>query len=71
MNVALIMTAVKLGAVVANYCEVMALHKDHASGKVVGARVRDNISGEEWSVRAKVRLNASSLLDSRSRRTFA
>jgi glycerol-3-phosphate dehydrogenase len=62
MNIALVMTAVKHGAIVANHCEVTRLHKD-AAGRLSGARVRDNLSGEEWNVRAKVRsilvLNAS------------
>ncbi len=53
MNIALIMTAVKLGAVVANYCEVTQLHKD-SNGKLNGARVKDNLTGEEWNVKAKV-----------------
>ena len=53
MNIALIMTAVTFGAVVANYCEVSQLHKD-STGKLKGARVRDNLTGEEWNVRAKV-----------------
>lgn len=53
MNIALIMTAVKHGAVVANYIEVVKLFKD-ASGKLNGARVRDNLTGKEWDVRAKV-----------------
>lgn len=53
MNVALIMTAVKHGATVANYCEVTKLNKD-TSGKINGARVKDNLTGEEWNVRAKV-----------------
>jgi len=54
MNIALVMTAVTLGAVVANYCEVTELHKDDESGKLMGARVKDNLTGEEWNVRAKV-----------------
>ena len=53
MNIALIMTAVKHGAVVANHTEVVKLLKD-ASGKLKGARVRDNLTGKEWDVRAKV-----------------
>jgi glycerol-3-phosphate dehydrogenase len=52
MNMALIMTAVKHGAIVANHCEVTTLHKD-ATGQLYGARVKDNLSGEEWNVRAK------------------
>lgn len=53
MNVALIMTAVKLGATVANYCGVTELHKD-AQGKLVGAKVKDELTGREFNVRAKV-----------------
>ncbi len=53
MNVALIMTAVKHGAVVANYCEVTKLLKDN-NGKLNGASVKDNLTGDEWTVRAKV-----------------
>ncbi|GLB38773.1 putative FAD-dependent glycerol-3-phosphate dehydrogenase family protein [Lyophyllum shimeji] len=58
MNIALIMTAVKLGAVVGNYCEVTDLHKDE-SGKLHGARLKDNLTGEEWNVRAKGIINAT------------
>lgn len=53
MNIALVMTAVKHGAIAANYCELLQLHKNE-SGKLVGARVRDNLTGAEWNVRAKV-----------------
>jgi glycerol-3-phosphate dehydrogenase len=53
MNMALIMTAVKLGAVVANHCEVTTLHKTD-SKKLNGVRVKDNLTGEEWNIRAKV-----------------
>ncbi|KAF9474285.1 DAO-domain-containing protein [Pholiota conissans] len=58
MNVALIMTAVKHGAVVANYCEVKNLHKDN-DGKLTGAKVKDNLTGEEWNVKAKGIINAT------------
>lgn len=50
------MTAVKHGATVANYCEVTDLHKD-SNGKLNGARVKDNLTGEEFNVRAKVRVH--------------
>jgi len=53
MNIALIMTAVKLGATIANKVEVMELLKN-ADGKIQGARVRDNLTGDEWEVKAKV-----------------
>ncbi|KAJ6606359.1 FAD dependent oxidoreductase-domain-containing protein [Mycena vulgaris] len=58
MNIALIMSAVKHGAIVANYCEVTDLHKD-TSGKLNGARVKDNMTGEEFNVRAKGVINAT------------
>ncbi|KAF7969366.1 hypothetical protein HWV62_27492 [Athelia sp. TMB] len=58
MNIALIMTAVKHGATVANYCEVTELHKND-SGKLNGARVKDTLTGKEWNVRAKGIINAT------------
>ncbi|KAI0051433.1 DAO-domain-containing protein [Auriscalpium vulgare] len=58
MNMALIMTAVKLGATVANKVEVTELRKN-AAGKLDGARVRDNLTGEEWEVKAKGIINAT------------
>lgn len=57
MNVALIMTAVKLGATVANYCGVTQLHKN-ADGKLIGAKLKDELTGREFNVRAKVRPRA-------------
>ena len=53
MNIALVMTAVKLGATVANKLEVTQLLKD-GDGMVEGARVRDNLTGDEWQVKARV-----------------
>jgi glycerol-3-phosphate dehydrogenase len=58
MNIALIMTAVKLGATVANKVEVTQLVKN-ADGKIEGARVRDNLTGNEWDVKARVLLSCS------------
>ena len=52
---ALIMSAVKHGAIVANYCEVLKLNKG-PNGKINGARVKDNLTGEEWNIRTKVNL---------------
>lgn len=54
MNVALVMTAVKHGAVVANHVEVTQLRKND-EGKLVGAEVQDTLTGERWEVRAKAR----------------
>jgi glycerol-3-phosphate dehydrogenase len=56
MNIALIMTAVKLGATVANKVEVTQLLKN-ADGKIDGARVRDNLTGKEWDVKARVSIS--------------
>lgn len=53
MNTALIMSAVKHGAVVANYAEVMSFYK--SGEKLSGARVRDELTGEEFIVHARVR----------------
>lgn len=57
MNAALAVTAAAHGAVVANHVEVTGLVKEE--GKVKGAKLRDNESGEEWTVRAKGVINAT------------
>ncbi|KAJ1965104.1 mitochondrial glycerol-3-phosphate dehydrogenase [Dipsacomyces acuminosporus] len=63
MNAALAVTAAAHGAVVANHVEVTSLikAKDEATGKEVvrGAMLRDNETGEEWSVKAKGIINAT------------
>ncbi|CAG8437526.1 1712_t:CDS:2 [Acaulospora morrowiae] len=58
MNVALALTAISYGAVVANHVEVMNLLKDD-QGKVVGAHVRDTLTNEEWDIRSKGVINAT------------
>jgi len=57
MNVALAMTAVEEGAVVANHAEVTGLLKEE--GRVRGARLRDRESGSELDVHAQVVVNAT------------
>ncbi|KAF8581027.1 DAO-domain-containing protein [Ramaria rubella] len=59
MNIALIMTAVQQGAVVANHVEVTELLKSSSDGKLNGARVRDTLTGKTWNVRAKGVVNAT------------
>lgn len=62
MNVALAMTAVHHGAVVANHTSVVAVHKKPVPGKpdqICGARVKDELTGEEWDVRCKALINAT------------
>ncbi len=58
MNLALILTAIKHGAVVTNYTEVTSLQKDTA-GKLVGAMIKDTTTGTEFLVRAKGIINAT------------
>lgn len=65
MNIALIMTAVKYGATVANYCEVTELMKN-SEGKIVGAVVKDRLeqggkkgSGQAITIKAKGVINAT------------
>ncbi len=50
---ALFMTAVQYGGVVANHVEVTGLRKDSITGKLHGARVQDKLTGQEWNIRAK------------------
>ncbi|KAJ3020723.1 mitochondrial glycerol-3-phosphate dehydrogenase [Thoreauomyces humboldtii] len=69
MNVALALTAVAHGAVVANHTEVVRLLKKRrttllgqhkfGSEEIYGAIVRDSLTGEEWEVRAKGVINAT------------
>lgn len=57
VNIALALTAVNLGAVVVNYVEAISLLKEN--GKIIGAKVRDKITGEQWDVNAKGVVNAT------------
>ncbi|KZO96524.1 DAO-domain-containing protein [Calocera viscosa TUFC12733] len=63
MNMSLIMTAVHYGALAANHTEVVRLNKtpnpNGGEPQVTGARVRDNMTGEEWDVKAKGVINAT------------
>lgn len=62
MNVALALTAVHHGAVVANHTSVVSLRKKPVPGKVdqiCGARLKDELTGEEWDVRCKAVINAT------------
>ncbi|KAK4766201.1 hypothetical protein SAY87_007843 [Trapa incisa] len=59
LNVGLACTAALAGAAVLNHAEVISLLKDEASGRIIGARIRDNISGKEFNTYAKVVVNAA------------
>lgn len=57
MAVTLALTAQKHGAVIANHVQAIALEK--SGGRLSGARVRDMLSGEEFSIRARGVVNAA------------
>lgn len=57
LAVALVRTAAAKGAVLANYCGVVALRK--AGGQLRGAVLRDAESGDEFEVAARVVVNAT------------
>lgn len=62
MNIVLAMTAIRMGGSLANHVEVKELLKTTDSdGKeqVCGAKVRDLMTGEEWSIKAKCVINAT------------
>ncbi|CAD5207869.1 unnamed protein product [Bursaphelenchus okinawaensis] len=58
MNLAIILTAIRHGAKAVNHVKVEQLLKN-SEGKLVGARVKDQISGAEWDVKAKTIVNAT------------
>ncbi|XP_059058144.1 glycerol-3-phosphate dehydrogenase, mitochondrial [Achroia grisella] len=57
MNLAIALTAARHGATIANHVSVLKLHK--TAGKLSGARLRDEITGKEWDVKAKSIINAT------------
>jgi len=62
MNISIAITAARLGATIANHVRVVSLLKsagEDGQMKVSGARVRDEITGREWDVRAKSVVNAT------------
>ncbi|KAI8093066.1 FAD dependent oxidoreductase-domain-containing protein [Halteromyces radiatus] len=58
MNVALAITAAYHGATVANHCEVLDLTKNE-QGHVDGAVLKDTLTGDQWTVKAKGVINAT------------
>ncbi|MGH8428108.1 MAG: glycerol-3-phosphate dehydrogenase/oxidase [Gammaproteobacteria bacterium] len=57
MNVTVIATAAREGAVVANYAEATALVEER--GRIAGARLRDQTNDNEFSIRARAVVNAT------------
>jgi len=58
MNISIAISAARLGATIANHTKVLSLAKD-GEGKVCGARCRDELTGEEFEVKAKSVINAT------------
>ena len=54
---AFLRSALRAGAVIANYCEATTLR--HAGGRVTGVDVEDRLGGDRFTVRARVVLNAA------------
>jgi glycerol-3-phosphate dehydrogenase len=54
---AMVRTAARAGAAVANYCDVTALVLQ--GGRVTGAKVEDRLGGEKFEVRARTVVNAA------------
>ncbi|KAH1139279.1 hypothetical protein GYH30_028634 [Glycine max] len=58
LNVGLACTAALAGAAVLNHAEVLSLLKNDDGKRVIGARIRDNLTGKEFDTYAKVIVNA-------------
>ncbi|KAK9158579.1 hypothetical protein Scep_005153 [Stephania cephalantha] len=59
LNVGLACTAALAGAAVLNHAEVLSFIKDEASERIIGACIRNNLSGKEFDAYAKVVVNAA------------
>lgn len=59
MCLSIALTAARKGAFVANHVAVTSLIKDLHDDKVCGARVKDQLSGKEWTIKAKCVINAT------------
>ncbi|KAL6552821.1 Glycerol-3-phosphate dehydrogenase sdp6, mitochondrial [Orobanche hederae] len=59
LNVALACTAALAGATVLNHAEVISFLRDGGTGRIIGARIRNNLSGNEFDTYAKVVVNAA------------
>ncbi|XP_054785307.1 glycerol-3-phosphate dehydrogenase SDP6, mitochondrial isoform X2 [Prosopis cineraria] len=59
LNVGLACTAALAGAAVLNHAEVISFLKDDVGERIIGARIRDSLSGKEFDTYAKVIVNAA------------
>ena len=58
MNISLAITSARHGANVANHVSVTDLVKNE-EGKLIGAKMKDHITGQEWTTKAKSIINAT------------
>lgn len=59
LNIGLACTAALVGAAVLNHAEAISLHRDELTDQITGARIRNNLTGKEFDVYAKVVVNAA------------
>lgn len=59
MCLSIALTAARRGAFVANHVAVTSLLKDIHENKICGARVKDQLTGKEWTIKAKCVVNAT------------
>lgn len=58
MNLSIMITAIRHGAMCGNHIKVTGLIKND-DGKLCGASVIDQITGKQWNIRAKCIINAT------------
>ena len=58
MNISVAITSARHGANIANHVSVIDLVKNE-EGKLIGAKLKDNITGDEWITKAKSIINAT------------
>ena len=61
MNISLAVTAARHGASIANHVMVTDLIKDE-NGKNIGAKMKDQLTGEEWMTKAKSIVNTTGIM---------
>ncbi|XP_073124398.1 glycerol-3-phosphate dehydrogenase SDP6, mitochondrial isoform X2 [Henckelia pumila] len=59
LNVSLACTASLAGAAILNHSEMISFLTDEGTGRIIGARIRNNLSGKEFDTYAKVIVNAA------------
>ena len=56
------------GATLANYVEFIDFIKDENSGKIIGAKLLDSISGQSFEIKAKVIVNCAGIFSDKIRK---